>query len=321
MTKSRIDVKKKKWKKSWFKTVMLTFLFLFIITGAASGYILHRMANLAANAQQELDRGDHSERRDQAVNPSKDNFSVLFVGLDTRDGDLRGIADAILVATFNKEERSIKMLNIPRDSRVEIVGRDGLDKINHSHSFGGLDMTVATVENLLDIPIDYYVKLNFDAFIEIIDALGGVEVDVPFTFSEMNSDDQKGAITIHEGIQTLNGEEALAYVRMRKKDPRGDLGRGDRQKQVIEAIIKKGASFSTITRFDSLLDSVDGNLTTNFSFGNMVSLHSYATGLNDIHSLTIEGSHMRLNRVYYYQLDEESVAEVSSILRDHLNIN
>lgn len=312
------QVNKKKYK--WLKIAGIAFFAILIISGAAVGYFFNRMANLTAGAQHELDRGEISEMREVAVNPAKDNFSVLFLGLDDRDGSLKGRTDAILLATFNKQEKTVKMLNIPRDSRVEIVGRDRYDKINHAHAFGGLDMTVATVENLLDIPVDYFVKLNFDAFMDIIDALGGVDVDVPFSFSEMDSDDRKGAIQINEGVQTLNGEEALAYVRMRKSDPRGDLGRGDRQKQVLEAIIEKSASFSTITRFDDLLQSLEGNLLTNLSFGNILSLHPYASGLRNIESLTISGEGIRLNRIFYYELDEEALAEVSTKLQVHLGL-
>ncbi|WNF37332.1 LCP family protein [Bacillaceae bacterium IKA-2] len=323
MENNRNEYKQRVKKKKRFKRLKMTallFLALFIVSGAAVGYFLNKMANLTASAQHELERGEHSDKRDQAVNPSKDNFSVLFLGLDDRDGSLKGRTDAILLATFNKDESTIKMINIPRDSRVEIPGRVNLDKINHAHAFGGLDMTVATVENLFDIPVDYFVKLNFDAFIEIIDALGGIEVDVPFTFQEMDSNDRKSAITLTEGLQNLNGEEALAFARMRKKDPRGDIGRGERQQQILAAIIKKGSSFSTIARFDDLMDSVETNLSTNLSFGNILSLHSYSSGLKEIESLSLKGNDLTDNRIYYYELEEDSVAQISATLRNHLDI-
>lgn len=323
MEKKREDYKnqvKKSRKFRVLKTTGLLFLALFIVSGAGVGYFFNKMANLTASAQQELERGEHSEKRAQPINPNKDNFSVLFLGLDDRDGSLKGRTDALLLATFNKDEGTIKMISIPRDSRVEIPGRVNLDKINHAHAFGGLDMTIATVENLFDIPIDYFVKLNFDAFIEVIDALGGIEVEVPFTFEEMDSIDQKSAITLNEGLQNLNGEEVLAFARMRKKDPRGDIGRGERQQQVLAAIIKKGASFSTLTKFDDVLASIETNLATNLSFGNILSLHSYSSGLKDIESLSLKGNDLTHNRIYYYELEEDSVADISATLRNHLGI-
>lgn len=304
----------------FFKSIILLVIALLIIGGGTLAYLFFKVDDVTAGAQQDLERGDRSEIRETAVTPSKDNISILFLGLDDRDGSLKGRTDAIILATFNKEAGSVKLLSIPRDSRVEIVGRDSQDKINHAHAFGGLDMTIATVENLLDIPVDYFVKLNFDSFVEIIESLGGVEVEVPFTFTEMDNDDRLDAITINEGTQLLNGEEALAYARMRHKDPRGDIGRGERQQQILAAIIKKSASFSTITKFDEILESVEKNLATNLSFGNILSLHSYRSGFSNIETVNIEGGNATIDGVYYYELEPDSVKQVSSVLSEHLEI-
>ncbi|MDQ0254515.1 LCP family protein required for cell wall assembly [Evansella vedderi] len=323
MGNSRKEYKNQQKKGSKLRRVLKGLMIFTIVTlliaGSAVGYMYYQLADVTSGAQQVLERGDRSEIRTQAVNPSKDNISILFLGLDDRSGQLRGRTDAMLLATFNEKEGSIKMLNIPRDSRVEIPGR-GLDKINHAHAFGGIDLTIDTVEKLLNIPVDYFVSLNFDAFMEIVDTLGGVEVEVPFTFSEMDSNDRRGAITIYEGTQTLNGEEALAYVRMRKQDPRGDLGRGERQKQVLESIIRQGASFSSITNFSSLMDSLENHLKTNLSFGNILALHGYAPNLGNIESLSLDGTDSRINGIYYYSLDEESIADISFRLRVHLGL-
>lgn len=324
LARSRQDIKKEKRRKSGFykflKTISLLLITVAIVGGGAFGYFMLKAAEVTSSAQQELERGDRSEKRLVPVNPSKDNISVLFLGLDDRDGGLKGRTDALLLATFNKKENSVKMVSIPRDARVELVGRDRQDKINHAHAFGGVDMTIATVENLFDLPVDYFVKLNFDAFMEIIDALGGVEVEVPFAFTEMDSNDRQGAISIKEGRQLLNGEEALAYARMRKSDPRGDIGRGERQQQILEAIIKKGSSLSSINKFDDVMKSIENNLATNLSFGNILSLHSYSSGLRNIERLTIEGKNATIRGIYYYELVPESLQEVSTKLQSHLEV-
>lgn len=304
----------------FFKSIIFLAIAFLIVGGGILASLFLKVSDVTSSAQQDLERGDRSEIRETAVNPSKDNISILFLGLDDRDDSLKGRTDANLLVTFNKEAGSVKLLSIPRDSRVEIVGRDRQDKINHAHAFGGVDMTIDTVEHLLDIPVDYFVKLNFDAFLEVVDALGGVEIDVPFAFTEMDSTDRQGEITINEGTQLLNGEEALAYARMRKKDPRGDIGRGERQQQVLAAIIKKSASFSTITKFDEILESVEKNLVTNLSFGNILSLHSYRSGLNNIESINFEGGNSTIEGVYYYELEDDSVKQVSSTLREHLEL-
>ncbi|WP_096190290.1 LCP family glycopolymer transferase [Evansella halocellulosilytica] len=323
MAQSRIEMKKQKKKtpfRRFLKITMITFMTLFLVTGGTLAYFAYKMASVTSSSQTDLERGDRSDLRETAVNPSNDPISVLFLGLDSRDGDLSGRTDAMVLATFNPEENSVKMLNIPRDSLVNIVGRDRQDKINHAHAFGGLDMTIDTVEHLLDIPVDYFVSINFDAFMEVIDELGGVDVDVPMTFTETDNQTY-GTITLYEGEQTLNGEEALAYVRMRKSDPRGDLGRGDRQKEVIEAVINKATNLSSITRFGPVMDSLGNNLKTNISFNNLLSMHTYATELNNVESLSFDGDNYTENGVYYYRLHEESVNEISSRLRVHLNID
>lgn len=291
----------------------------FLIFGGVFAYFAYKVHDVASNTE-ELERGQTSQLRTAQVNPSKDNISILFLGVDDRDGELQGRTDALILATFNKKEGSVKMTSIPRDTLVEIPGKVNRDKINHAHAIGGLDLAIDTVENLFNIPVDYYVKLNFVAFIEIIDALGGVEIDIPFTFSEMDSNDNKGAITLYQGLHTLNGEEALAYSRMRMKDPRGDIGRGERQQEVIKAIIKKGTSISSITSYGSVLDSLDKHLKTNLSFGNMISLHSYSSSLNDVESLSLQGRDSSIGGIYYYQLEEESLKEVSDEFKYHLGL-
>ena len=322
MTQSRIENKKKKKTpfKRFMKVMLFSFLAIFLFAGGTLLYMAIKVGSVTSSAQHELDRGDRSELREEAVNPSKDPVSILIVGLDSRDGNLVGRTDAMVLATFNPVVNSIKMISIPRDSYVEIVGRNTHDKINHAHAFGGIDMTVATVENLLNIPVDYFVSLNFDAFMDIIDELGGVEVNSERAFTETDNATY-GTIRIEEGEQILNGEEALAYVRMRKQDPRGDLGRGERQKEVMESVIKQSASFSSITRFGPIMDSLETNLNTNINFTSILGMHSYASELDNIDSLSFDGEDLTENGIYYYRLYDESVLEISQQLRKHLEID
>src|SRR5699024_7601359 len=117
-----------------------------------------------------------------------------------------GLSDALILATLNKDEKSVKLLSIPRDSYVEVPGYNKT-KINHAHSHGGPQLTIETVENLFDIPVDYFVKINFEAFIDVVDALNGITVDVPYELKEQNSKDKAGAIHLQPGEQLLDGEE------------------------------------------------------------------------------------------------------------------
>lgn len=324
MTKTRAEYKEERRKKSSFKrfakTTLLVFILLILLGGGTVAYMAMQLSNVTSSAQVELERGDRSEIRESPVSPGRDSVSVLFLGLDDRTGELSGRSDAIMLGTFNSNDQSVKLLNIPRDSYVNIPGR-GMDKVNHAHAYGGIDLTIQTIEDLMDVPVDYFVTLNFIAFMEIVDTLDGVEVDVPFAFTEMDSSDNKNVIEINEGIQTLDGEEALAYARMRKSDPQGDIGRGERQKQLMESIMREAAGFSTITRFNSLMNSLDNHMTTNLSFNNIVSMHGYARNLGDIDQLSIDGHNTRIDGVSYYELDDHSKSEAIETIQEHLQIN
>ncbi|MDE5415832.1 LCP family glycopolymer transferase [Alkalihalobacterium chitinilyticum] len=311
---SRTQKRKKKGKKV---LLLISLISVLLLVGCAT-YVTLKIANVTSNVQVALDRGDKSEKRVEAVDPSKDNISILLLGEDRRPDEPISRTDAIMVATFNKSDNSIILTNIPRDTRVNIAGRDRMDKINHAHAFGGVNMIIDSVEQFLDIPIDYFIRVDFQAFIAIVDAIGGIEVEVPFDFTERGTD--RVWYEFYEGMQHLNGEEALAYTRMRKQDPRGDIGRGQRQQQVMQAIIEKSASIQSIARFDDVLEAIADNISLNLSFGNMVALHSYASSLNSIEQLQIKGNNSTINGVYYYEPVPESVVEISTRLQEHLGL-
>ena len=140
--------------------------------------------------------------------------------------------------------------------------------------------TIETVEELFDIPVDYFFKLNFKAFIDVVDALGGIMVDVPITVSEMDSNDNKNAIHLEEGFQKLNGEEALALARTRKID--NDIERGKRQQLVVKAMIDKAISVGSVTKYGDVMESMGNNLSTNMDFSEMLGLFNYTLSGLDI---------------------------------------
>jgi LCP family protein required for cell wall assembly len=314
----------KKKSKRWLLWIFLPILTLLIGAGTYAAYIANTAKNVVDSSQYELEsRAIHkkSELRKKMVNPRVDNISILFLGVDENDGSFKNArTDSMILATFNEKEKSIKMVSIPRDSRVELVGRDRMDKITHAHAYGGLDMAVQTVEKLLDVPVDYYARLNFEAFVSIVDNLGGVEIDVPFPIREQNSSRELNTIKLEKGVQRLNGEEALAYARTRKYD--NDIERGKRQQEVLQAIIKESISIRSVTKYRAVLESIGDNLKTNMAFDDMTAFHDYAYLASevDIDSLTLSGEDATLNGIFYYILDESSVSEVSETLRSHLEL-
>lgn len=288
------------------------------------GAYLYIKADSALSEAYEDEGRVKSDLREDYVDPKFDNVSILIMGVDenelrqSRDDVAR--TDALILATLNREDQSVKLLSIPRDSYVYIPEVGYHDKINHAHAFGGTYTTIETIENLLDIPVDYYVKLNFHAFVEVIDAIGGVEVEVPYEFKESNSNDKRDSIHLHPGVQTLNGEEALALARTRKLD--NDVERGKRQLEIINAVIDKATSVSSVLKFDEIIDAVGNNMTTNLTFSEMKSFISYAAQGTDlkVEKLSLEGYDYKPGSVYYYQLDEVALEETKNKLRAHLEL-
>lgn len=238
-------------------------------------------------------------------------FSVLLLGVDERANDT-GRSDTIIVLTVNPQKQSIQMFNIPRDTRTEIVGRDSVDKINHAYAFGGVNMSIQTVEQFLDIPIDYYVRLNMEGFISVIDLFGGVSVDNPFEFTYEGRLFKKGALE-------LTGEEALLYSRMRYDDPRGDLGRNERQREIIQQIMKKALQVSSVLKLQAILDEVGHNVKTDITFDDMKKfLNNYRSNIKDIEVFEISGYGRKINGIYYYIVEDAEINRVRKNIKSSL---
>ncbi|CDQ38384.1 Putative transcriptional regulator YwtF [Virgibacillus salexigens] len=322
-TRTRVVRRKKRKlrKRAYFILLPLILVFLGVASYASYLYI---KADSVLSDSYEDDGREKSDLRESKVDPNVDNVSVLIMGVDA--SDLRNNADnarsdTLMVATLNKDDKSVKLLSIPRDSYVYIPEVGYKTKINHAHAYGGTQATTKTVEELLDIPIDYYVKVNFEAFIDVVNAVEGVTVDVPYELHEQNSKDEAGAIHLQPGEQQLNGEEALALARTRKLD--SDIERGKRQQEIIKAVINKAISLDSVMKYDDVLEAVGSNMTTNMTFSEMKSFISYGTkGKNlDFETMTLEGHDYQPNGTYYWQLDDIALEETQETLKRHLDIS
>lgn len=277
-------------------------------------YMYHVFSSTLNSINTPLERENSEKRTEEVDISSTPPISILLMGVDERTGDA-GRSDTLMYVTLNPNNNSIKMLSIPRDTRTEIIGKGTEDKINHAYAFGGIDMTIATVENFLDVPVDYYIEINMEGFQDIIDAIGGVTVENPFAFSYNGE-------SFEEGVITLDGERALIYSQMRKDDPNGDFGRQARQRQVVQAIVKKGLSISSVAKFKDILDVVQGNVRTNLTFDEMYSIQkNYRSTVNNVEEIQIDGTGEKIDGVYYYIVSDETRSELSTILKQHLEIN
>lgn len=281
-------------------------------------YLSKQVQYAADTAYEEIER---EVKREEKVETIEDNISVLFVGVDDSEkrsqGDDNTRSDALILATLNNKQKSVKLVSIPRDSYVYIPYVKHKDKITHAHAYGGTLASIETVEELFDIPIDYYVKMNFNAFIDIVDALGGVNVEVPYDILELDENDKR-TVDLKAGYQLLDGREALALARTRKKD--SDIERGKRQQEILKAIITKAATPTSLMKYDDVIEAVGENMKTDMTFREMKGLIGYLSqGVPKMDSLYLEGTDS-WEGGYYYILNEQSLIDTKQILQNHLGV-
>ncbi|BDC56511.1 putative transcriptional regulator YvhJ [Bacillus altitudinis] len=319
--------KKKSKKKKIFKRILVLFLLLFICMGGFTVYKIVNTLQAADKTYDELERGEKSKLRDAVIDIKKKPFSVLFVGIEdyATNGD-HGRSDSLIVATINPQDKTMKMVSIPRDTRVQLASdtTGNKVKINAAFAKGGKDETIDTVEQFLDIPIDKFATVDFDGFKDVIDEVGGIDIDVPFDFNEKSDVKKPKKIYFKKGKRHLNGEEALAYARMRKQDPRGDFGRNDRQKQILRAMIDQMAKPHNIANVDNIAKEVSDHIKTNFHIKEGLALQQIYSGFkgDDTETLSIKGSDLYLgpNRTYFFEPDQTNLAEVQNELKTHLKL-
>ena len=281
-------------------------------------------------------------------------FTVLLMGVDSEQENIKGASfngDALMLISFNPKTLSTTLLSIPRDSYVPIAcfPNQKRNKITHAAWYGEECMK-STIENLLDIKIDYYVKVNFKGVVKLVDTLGGIEMNVPYSFCEQNSNREWGNNTIYveAGQQILNGEQALAYSRNRHPWPQycskkytnyvsNDFIRGQHQQEVLKAILNKLKTITDFGTVQSLLGTISNNLETNMTTNEILSLYNIgkdiltkSTGnveeLISMQRLYLSGidayiydTSSRLS-LYDYVLYEESISEVSNAIKENLGL-
>ncbi|PEO39963.1 polyisoprenyl-teichoic acid--peptidoglycan teichoic acid transferase TagU [Bacillus wiedmannii] len=298
----------KKKSKRWIASIVGI---VFLSCGVYA-YILY------ASISHTLDGVYHPLQRDQNADNAGNTsvpISILLLGADARQ-DEQGRSDSIILMTLNPKKNSMKTLSIPRDTYTEIVGKGKQDKINHAYAFGGMNMAVATVEKFLNIPIHYYIEVNMEGFKGIVDAVGGIDVENDLAFTLEGNTFIKGAIH-------LNGEEALGFTRMRKEDPRGDFGRQMRQRQVLQAVIKKGTSFSSLANYSEMLAAIQHNVKTNVTKGQMLKIQqTYKSSLENSEEIQISGDgHKAADGIWYYYVPDHVKQDITNELQSHLELH
>lgn len=300
----------RKWVK-WAGVIGIT-LCIFIVGVGVKVY--SDMKTTAEKLYTPLAQEVPAEREELVDVKQQEPFSALLLGVDEREGDA-GRSDTMIVLTVNPSLGTTKILSIPRDTYTEINGADMKDKINHAFAYGGMEMSKLTVEQLLDIPIDYVAKINMKSFQEIIDIVGGITVNNELDFSYDGEHFPIGEIE-------LDGNRALKYVRMRYEDPQGDFGRQNRQKQVIQGVLKESLSMNTIFNYKSIFETLEKNVEMNIRFDELMNVRKhYGGSFQTIEQLYLnKGTDTRMEGIYYYMPDEVELKSIQTTLQEHLEI-
>lgn len=244
---------------------------------------IDRFENIGEEVTEITKKSKTEEKKEVVSNSSNkkltEPFTILLLGLDSESEGIENATsfngDSIILITFNPNTLNATILSIPRDTYVPIACWAGKPKNKITHAaWQGEKCMIDTIQNFTGINIDYYVKINFKGVVELVEALGGVTVDVPIKFCEQNSDRKWGnnTICLNTGVQQLNGEQALALSRHRKTV--SDFVRGQNQQLVIQAMIAKLKTIRSIDDMLNILDIVSNNMDTNLTTNQILSFYN-----------------------------------------------
>ena len=252
MQNSNIPPRKTSKKRRIWPWILMLVVFL---TAALGG------AYFASNS---LTEKPVEKKQSEELLTAKDKATIMIMGVDERDDDV-GRSDTLMIASIDPKTNQASLLSVPRDTRVKIKGH-GFDKVNAAYAYGKEKLSQDTVENLLGVSVDHYVIINTKSFKKIIDAVGGIDIDVPKRMHYEDPWDDDGGLIIdfHPGMQHMDGAKAVTYVRYR--DEEGDLGRIRRQQDFVRAFMEKLVSPSIIPKLPTVIKEVMGSLETDLSF-------------------------------------------------------
>ena len=312
---------KRRQKKKKGKLLFIFILITALLVGTSIVFadklnLFHQTINMITQ-----DVGNRTEEEAQEIIENDKPINILLLGIDngaygrpTEDGR----SDTMLLLTSNPSEKKAQLLSIPRDTYTEIVGMNYYDKINHAYAYGQAKMAINSVEKLFDTNIDFYMEINMSGLMEFVDAVGGIEVTSPLTFTYEGRSFEEGK------KELLDGESALRFARMRYDDPEGDYGRQKRQRIVIEQLVKKMISFNSITNFEKIMNAVSKNVKTDIPIGKIMALkNTYGPSFDHLEQAFIEERSLLLTnsigeQIYYSYATDEELLEKSNLIREYL---
>jgi polyisoprenyl-teichoic acid--peptidoglycan teichoic acid transferase len=302
-----------RWKQMSKRNKIITVVSIFLLLCLTGGALAYRLWFLKPRESITIDaNGDVVVTQEEAKFNLDHRVNILLVGVDERKNsqDQTYRTDSLILASVDPQSQQIAMVSIPRDTRIEIPKR-GLDKINAAAAYGGLNMTVAVVQQLTGVKIDGYVKTNFDGFKDIIDTLGGVTINVEKNMYFETGDKVDGVINLKKGEQLLDGSKALQYARFRH-DTYGDITRTARQQIVLKAVAKKLMQPGTITKIPTLVSQFSAVVDTNLPPADLLTLAKVAVNYDSskVISQTLPGYFFDDEGISYWGVDPANVKKV-----------
>lgn len=280
-------------KDNFIKIIKSIIVFLLFVIVFAAGFILWGFL-----------KGEKIENPLEDISGPKDEFLFLLAGVDSTGEETGTRTDTLMLIRADSKNNTVDMISIPRDSYVSINGK--MDKINAAHSYGGIDLTMSVVRDFLGINLDKYMVISFEAVIEGIDALGGMDVDV--------SQDVAGAMGINPGIHTMSGDEVLKYVRFRKGYQNADLGRINTQQDFLKQFIKEATKPTNLPKLPKVYAAMKPYIKTNMNIKDLSSLamkFKFVDSSN-LNSVRLEGEGFNMGGISYYKIYPESIENIRS---------
>ncbi len=319
---------------------------LFITDGYVTMYNSYeKFADLQNETKIVYSKTKRMENQDNVSYSTKnltEPFTILLMGVDSTGDDISSSTsfngDSLMMITFNPKTLNATVFSIPRDTYVPISCSGNRENKINASAYGGATCVVSTIENLTGIKIDYYAKVNFNGVVKIVDDLGGIDVDVPITFCEQDSQRRfdEYLICLDKGQQRLNGEQALALARHRKTLPLGDFQRVQNQQLVVEAMVRELKNIGSTDEFYKILDDVADNVDTNMSTSQILSLYNVGKNvligaLNKNASLSIEKTYLTgydltmympsmRSYIYTFQYYRQSLEDIVDLMKVNLEI-
>lgn len=299
--------RRKRRKIRWTRVILLLVFLITVLTSFswAAVYTYKKFTSTPVVAT----KMEESKR----IEPVSKYINILLLGVDEGDNEHPGAprrSDTMIVASIDPEAGKVNLLSIPRDTKAAIPGHKGTEKITHAFFYGGPNLAMRTVEELLEIPIHHFVVIDWQAFIETIDILGGVDLYVE---SNMNYEDPYANLAIHlvRGYQHLDGSQSGQYVRFRS-DELGDIGRVQRQQRFLKALTEQTLQFGNILKLPKFVQIIKEHITTDVSGVEMLKLANQVRKIKsgEVSAEMLPGNFATIDGLSYWVHNKEQTKQL-----------